>query len=47
VFDPKAEPGKKVQSVWVGDQPLIKSRVYVVSSNSFPLDGNDGYASLK
>lgn len=46
VFDPAAEPGKRVSEVMVGAAPLDMAKTYTVAVNDYILGGGDGYASL-
>ena len=46
VYDPSAEPGKRVSEVLVAGAPLEAARLYKVAINDFILGGGDGYAAL-
>jgi 2',3'-cyclic-nucleotide 2'-phosphodiesterase (5'-nucleotidase family) len=43
-FDDDAEPGNRVQEVWVGGEPLNENEDYVVVTNDFMKAGGDGYS---
>jgi 2',3'-cyclic-nucleotide 2'-phosphodiesterase (5'-nucleotidase family) len=43
-FDGDAEPGNRVQEVWVGGEPLNENEDYVVVTNDFMKAGGDGYS---
>ena len=46
VFDPAAEPGKRITEVTVGDTPLDPAKTYLVAVNDYILGGGDGYDAL-
>ncbi|WP_149587865.1 bifunctional metallophosphatase/5'-nucleotidase [Tabrizicola flagellatus] len=46
VFDPSAEPGKRVSEVMVGGAALEPDKLYKVAVNDYILGGGDGYAAL-
>ena len=46
VYDPAAEPGKRIVSVTVGDAALDPAKTYKVAVNDYILGGGDGYAAL-
>lgn len=43
-FDGDAEPGNRVQEVWVGGEELDPNRMYTVATNDFMKAGGDGYS---
>ncbi|MFN2340378.1 MAG: bifunctional UDP-sugar hydrolase/5'-nucleotidase [Halanaerobium sp.] len=43
-FDGEAEPGNRVQEVWVGGEALDESKMYTVATNDFMKAGGDGYS---
>ncbi len=43
-FAGDAEPGNRVQEVWVGGEPLNEDENYVVVTNDFMKAGGDGYS---
>lgn len=46
VYDPKAEPGKRITEVKVAGAPLEADKLYKVAVNDFNLGGGDGYTAL-
>lgn len=46
VFDPAAEPGKRITAVMVGDGSLDPAKTYLVAVNDYILGGGDGYDAL-
>lgn len=46
VYDPKAEPGKRVAEVMIGGAALEPDKLYTVATNDYMLDGGDGYSAL-
>ena len=46
VYDPKAEPGKRISEVKVGGEPLDLAKLYKVAVNDYMLGGGDGYTAL-
>ncbi|MBI1171619.1 bifunctional metallophosphatase/5'-nucleotidase [bacterium] len=46
VYDPKAEPGKRVSEVKVAGAPLDPNKLYKVATNDYMLSGGDGYTAL-
>ncbi len=46
VYDPTAEPGKRVSEVMVGGAPLEADKLYKVAVNDYILGGGDGYSAL-
>jgi len=43
-FDGDAEPGSRIQEVWVGGEALNEDESYVVATNDFMKAGGDGYS---
>jgi len=43
-FDGDAEPGNRVQEVWVGGKKLDPNKIYTVATNDFMKAGGDGYS---
>jgi len=43
-FDGEAEPGNRVQKVWVGGEALDPNKMYTVATNDFMKAGGDGYS---
>lgn len=43
-FDGDAEPGNRVQEVWVGGEELDEDKMYTVATNDFMKAGGDGYS---
>jgi len=43
-FDGDAEPGNRVQKVWVGGEELDENKMYTVATNDFMKAGGDGYS---
>jgi 2',3'-cyclic-nucleotide 2'-phosphodiesterase (5'-nucleotidase family) len=43
-FDGDAEPGNRVQEVWVGGEELDEEKMYTVATNDFMKAGGDGYS---
>jgi len=43
-FDGDAEPGNRVQKVWVGGEELDPNKMYTVATNDFMKAGGDGYS---
>ena len=46
VVDVSKEPGSRLVSVEIGDQPLDEERLYTVSSKPYTMKGGDGYTAL-
>lgn len=46
VYDPKAEPGKRVSEVMIGGAALEPDKLYKVAVNDYILGGGDGYTDL-
>ena len=46
VYDPSAEPGKRVSEVKIGGAALEPDKLYKVAVNDYMLGGGDGYTAL-
>ena len=46
-FDGDAEPGNRVQKVWVGGKKLDEDKMYTVATNDFMKAGGDGYSMFE
>ncbi|MGV8986510.1 MAG: bifunctional metallophosphatase/5'-nucleotidase [Cypionkella sp.] len=46
VYDPTAEPGKRISEVKVGGEALDLNKLYKVATNDYMLGGGDGYTAL-
>jgi 5'-nucleotidase / UDP-sugar diphosphatase len=46
VWDPSADPGSRIVSVTVGDDPIDPAETYTLATNDFMLRGGDGYDML-
>lgn len=46
IYDPKAEPGKRVSEVKIGGAPLDLNKLYKVAVNDYMLGRGDGYTAL-
>jgi 2',3'-cyclic-nucleotide 2'-phosphodiesterase (5'-nucleotidase family) len=47
LYDPQAEPGKRVREAKVGGQPIDPARRYAVATNDFMAGGGDGYVAFR
>jgi 2',3'-cyclic-nucleotide 2'-phosphodiesterase (5'-nucleotidase family) len=47
LYDPRAEPGKRIRDIKIGEQPIDLKKSYTLATNDFLADGGDGYGVLR